>query len=276
MLTVNATSGTSTYNGVIQDTIPSIGGSGTVALTVQNGKLTLGGVNTYSGLTVISNGTLALALGGSISSSTAIALSNSTSVLDASAVGGFSLSAGHTLTGFGSIGGNLSAASSTIIPGTLGTVGTLTCSNNLTLSGNVTNDFDLSTSTSSGNDQIVVGGALNLSGVNTIQINPLTGIAGAGTYHLIVANSVSGTLGNLQLAGSPGTGLLAHLNVTATTVDLVVTVVAAPFVWHGDATLNQCGTSPRRIGAAMARRLFMLTAAEVLFKQHWFHELCGG
>jgi autotransporter-associated beta strand protein len=110
------------------------------------------------------------------------------------------------------------------------------------LNGGVTVNFDLSSAPASGNDQVLVGGALNLSGLNTIQISPLT-LCGVGTYRLFVCGSVSGTGANLQLAGSPGNGLNAALNVTGTEVDLVVTAVAPSFTWHGDGSLNQWDTS---------------------------------
>ncbi|HZL78297.1 MAG TPA: autotransporter-associated beta strand repeat-containing protein, partial [Candidatus Limnocylindrales bacterium] len=237
LLTVNATNGSSAFSGVIKDTLPS-GGSGVVALVVENGKQTLTGANTYSGSTTISNGTVVLGTGGSIASSTIILNGAGTSVLDATAVGGIALSSGYVLAASGGVGGNVTAANCLITPGTNGTVGTLTCSNNLSLNGGGTIHFDLSSSPASGNDQIVVGSALNLSGVNTIEISPLS-LLGAGTYKLFVCGSVSATLGNLSLTGSPGSGFTAVLSVTGTEVDLVVTAVAAPFVWRGDGSLNQ-------------------------------------
>ncbi len=234
-ITTNA-SGPSAFSGVIQDTLP--GGSGVLALALQGGKLTLTGANTYSGSTTVSNSTLVLGAGGSIASSTIILAGAGGSVLDASAVGGINLSSGAVLAASGGVNGNVTAANCLITPGTNGTVATLTCSNNLTLNGGVTVNFDLSSAPASGNDQVLVGGALNLSGLNTIQISPLT-LCGVGTYRLFVCGSVSGTGANLQLAGSPGNGLNAALNVTGTEVDLVVTAVAPSFTWHGDGSLNQ-------------------------------------
>ena len=230
-------SGPSAFSGVIQDTLPS-GGSGAVALTVQGGKLTLTGANTYSGPTTVSNSALVLGAGGSIASSTIILNGAGGSLLDASAVGGLTLSSGYVLAGSGSVNGNVTAANCLITPGTNGAAGTLTCANNLNLNGGVTVPFDLSSATASGNDQVVVGGALNLSGLNTLQITPLT-LLSVGTYKLFVCGSVSGTLANLQLTGSPGNGLNAALKVTSTEVDLVVTAVAAPLIWRGDGSLDQ-------------------------------------
>lgn len=69
-LTVGDYDQSATYGGVIQN---GAGGLGVVALTkIGGGKQTLTGANTYSGITTISNGTLALSGAGSIASSIAI------------------------------------------------------------------------------------------------------------------------------------------------------------------------------------------------------------
>ncbi len=234
--TVNATNGPSTFSGVIQNALP--GGSGVVALTVQNGTVFLTGPNTYSGATTISNGALVVAAGGSISASTSLVLATAASTLDVSA-SGLSLPSGHSLSGVGVVTGAVTAAGSLISPATNGTVGTLSFSNSLALTGGVTLHFDLSASPSFGNDQVLAAGDLNLSGVNTIEISPLTGSMGVGTYKLFSAGSVTGGLPNLNLVGSPGDGLTAALSVTGNEVDLVVSLSGAAFIWQGDGSLNQ-------------------------------------
>jgi len=233
----------STFSGAIQDTLP--GGSSTVALAVQGGTLTLTGANTFSGTTTISGGTLALGAGGSISNTPSIILSGAASIFDISAISGFGLPGGQTLSGIGAVAGNFSAANNLISPATNGVVGTLTFSNNLALNGGNTIVFDLATTPASGNDQILVAGALNLSGVNTLQINPLGGTLESGTYKLIQFGSLgSGGAANFQLAGSIGNGLQAALNVTATEVDLDVSPgVGSLLVWQGDGSANLWDTA---------------------------------
>jgi len=228
----------STFSGTIQDTLP--GGSSTVSLAIQNGRLTLNGVNTYSGATTINGGTLALGASGSISNTPAIILSSAASIFDVSAISGFSLSASQTVSGVGALNGNFSAANNLISPATNGTAGTLTFSNNLALSGSNTIVFDLSTTPASGNDQIVVAGGLILSGTNTLQINPLIGTLASGTYKLIQFGSLgSGGTTNFQLAGSIGNGLQAAINVTSGEVDLEVSPGAGSLlVWQGDGSAN--------------------------------------
>jgi autotransporter-associated beta strand protein len=229
----------SAFPGAIQDTLPA-GGSGTVALTIQGGRLTLTGANTYSGATTISGGTLALGASGSIANTPVIILSSAASIFDVSAISGFGLSGGQILSGVGAVNGNISAANNLISPATNGTVGTLTFSNNLALNGGNTIVLDLSTTPASGNDQIVVAGVLNASGVNTLQINPLGGTLVSGTYRLVKFGSLgSGGAANFQLAGSIGNGLQAAINVTATEVDLEVSPGAGSMlVWQGDGSAN--------------------------------------
>ncbi|MGD0259257.1 MAG: polysaccharide lyase family protein [Verrucomicrobiota bacterium] len=235
--------GSPAFSGSIQDTLP--GGSSTVALTIQGGKLTLNSANTYSGATTISGGTLALGAGGSISNTAAIVLSSASSIFDVSAINGFGLSGGQTFSGIGAVNGNLSAANNLISPATNGTVGTLTFSNNLALNGGNTIVFDLSTTPASGNDQIVVAGALTLSGVNTLQINPLGGTLVSGAYKLIKFGSLgSGGAANFQLGGFFGNGVEAAINVTATEVNLVVSPgVGSLLVWQGDGSANLWDTT---------------------------------
>ena len=102
-------------------------------------------------------------------------LSNAAAALDISGMGGFSLGSGpESLFGYGASTGNVTAANCPVSPGAIGIAGTLTFSNNLTLNGDVTNHFDLALDPGSGgNDLIVVGGALNVSGTNIIEVDPL-------------------------------------------------------------------------------------------------------
>ena len=117
---------------------------GTGALTKTGAsKITLTGANTYSGNTIISTGTLALGVGGSIGSSPTIIIANSTT-LDVSAIS-FSLGSSQTIvrnatSGSASVNGSMTLSSGSQISlqanGTSSTVGTLAVTGNLTLNGN--------------------------------------------------------------------------------------------------------------------------------------------
>jgi rhamnogalacturonan endolyase len=224
----------STYGGVIA------GGSQPIALNLLGGHLTLSGQNNYAGSLFVNSGTLALSGAGSVFTGPAIVLNNSSAVLDLTGMNNLTLGAGQSLSGYGTVTGNVAAANCQLTPGTNGGGGTLTLSGNLTLGGGVTNQFDLLFDpAAAGNDQIIVSGALNLTGLNTVRINPLNGTLSAGTYHLIVSGSVgSGGAGNFQILTAPGSGLQAAISVTATGVDLVVTQSSERIVWLGDGAAN--------------------------------------
>jgi autotransporter-associated beta strand protein len=229
ILTLGANNGSGNFLGTIAN------GAGTVALTkTGTGTATLT-TNTYTGITTISGGTLALNAGGSLASSS-ISLAGGTK-LDVSAVaGGLALTGSQTLTGSGVVTGSVSTASGTVITvAALGTAGTLSFSNNLALTSSVLN-FDLSTNLVAGggtNDLIqLAGGTLTLSGVTTVNVS---GSLVAGNYTLIQgASSISGGPGNFAL----GTTLRQAVSFDTTTVPgsvLMVVGVGTPasLVWSG-------------------------------------------
>ena len=165
---------------------------GAMALNKTNtGTLTLNNTNGYTGNTTVSNGTLLVH-----------------GTLTASAV---TVRSSGTVGGNGRLGNSLTALSgSTLTPGNgIGSPGTLTVSNTLTLSGGVTNRFDLSddpTAAVKTNDVIRVSGNLNLTGVNVLKFTLLDGLPGNGVYTLITySGALSGSLANFSLSGISGT-----------------------------------------------------------------------
>lgn len=134
------------------------------------GTLTLNGTNTYSGITMITNGTLALGSAGSIANSSAI-VNNGT--LDVSALsGGFSLGSSQTISGSGSITGVMNVTG-TLSPGN--SPGTLATGSQTWLDGGDYN-WQLANATGAagtGYDTISITGALNLSSLtdNGFNIN---------------------------------------------------------------------------------------------------------
>ena len=122
-----------------------------------SGTLTLSGANTFTGDTTVSNGTLALGVGGSLASSNIVITSGAT--LDVSAIS-FTLGAGQNLLGSGTNVGAVSAASGAkVFAGTDGGIGTNTFTGNLTFASGASAQFDLSSTAGGANDQMVLNGA---------------------------------------------------------------------------------------------------------------------
>ncbi len=209
VLTVNGSTA-STFNGTMQDG----SGGGSLGLVVGgSGGLTLSGSNnTYTGnTTILSGGKLALsAASNNISGSKTILVNGGGTLSLTGVTGGFTLAAGQTLTGNGTITGTLGVGSSAVLnPGTAG-VGTLT-TDGLTLSPNATVNLDFG---SSNNDLVVVNnsGGLVINGTaGTVNLNLLNAANGgtpfltAGTYDLFqYSGSIGGTgLGALTDANAP-------------------------------------------------------------------------
>ncbi|HEY1790192.1 MAG TPA: autotransporter-associated beta strand repeat-containing protein, partial [Verrucomicrobiae bacterium] len=224
-----------TFSGVIQNS------GGALTLVIGGGTLTLSGADTYSGATLINRGTLALSGSGSIAASTNINVASG-AILNVSGLGSglFTLSSVQSLSGIGTVQGNVADNSGTmILPGGNGTIGTLTVSGNLTLGGNGRGivSLDLTTNTTAGgiyNDLVVVGGALNVAGPTTVNLNYLDGLPSIGAYTLFQYTSFSGNVANLIVP--PGFAVVN--NTSANAIQLLVTHVPGNLTWKGDGTAN--------------------------------------
>ncbi|HTW94617.1 MAG TPA: sigma-70 family RNA polymerase sigma factor [Tepidisphaeraceae bacterium] len=145
----------------------AISGAGSLR-QIGEGTLTLSGIDTYSGGTLIDSGELSV---------TGSLLATSDVVLD----GG--LLAGNTAPGDGV--GNVLLENGAISPGTAtAAIGTLNLSSLYASAGTL--DFSVAAGVSS---TLNVAGMADFSGVTTIQITP----AGVGSYTLLTAESLAGT-----------------------------------------------------------------------------------
>jgi autotransporter-associated beta strand protein len=182
---------------------------------VGSGTLTLTGNSTHAGSTTVSSGSLTIT--GSFSSSPV------------------TVASGGALRGTGFLGGGVTVQSGgNILPGILnGQAGTLTVSNNLTLTApNLF--FDLSSSPIGVNDEIVMqGGSLAMSGVNNFIFYPINGVYGAGTYNLI--GGASGSSGGGTFASNLPSNTRQNFTFQnpSSGVQLVVTGNAGSLVWQG-------------------------------------------
>jgi len=152
----------------------------------------------------------------------------------------FTLASGGSLVGGGNVNGSVIASSgSVIVPGAIGTVGTLSITNDLTLSGQSLN-FDLRNDLTEGggiNDEILVGGSLTLTGGEKIYLNYLDGQLAAGTYTLVRYGS--GFSGSFSL-GANYPNVTLDQTSTPGAIRLVVSggSVANNLIWKGDGSAN--------------------------------------
>ena len=209
-------------NGIISES------GGSFGLTKTNvGSYSLAGVNTYSGTTLVAQGTLILVDDGSIAQSKLINI----------AVGGtfdasqrtdqtLALAAGQTLSGFGTVLGTAATVSgSTVAPGSPTSIGTLTFANSPTLAG--TNLMKLDRTAGATNDMLSVNGALVEGGTLTISL--LGGTFAAGdTFTLFKATGgITGSFTVTNLPVIPGLGWVTT-NLANGVLSLVVTVNPNP------------------------------------------------
>jgi len=146
-----------------------------------SGHTTLGGATTYTGKTIISGGTLAIA--NSIANSPEILLSNN-ATLDVSALGSgtFTVGSAQTLSGSGIISGDGKVV--TVVNGTMNPDGELTFTNGLTVSPNATLKY------TTDDTVIVMGGMLTLG--TDVKLD----LSGVGYYTLF--NYAGATLSGID------------------------------------------------------------------------------
>jgi autotransporter-associated beta strand protein len=254
--TVDNLAGTATYTLTVGNNATNSGGSfggsiqnssGTVALSkVNTNTFTLTGTSTYTGITTINAGTLALGASASISSPTVNILPGA--VLDDSAItGGLPFGSSQTL-----VGGRTTNGGPNDIVGTLnsggaitiykpGLAGTLNVSGGLTLSGGSIS-FDLGGTNTPGagtNDIIFIHGPLSLSGTTTLQLNPYAGAyAASGSTYTLISNStmtVSGSAANLAADVPRGVTAIFDTTTQPGSVLLGITGTFSPatLIWNG-------------------------------------------
>jgi fibronectin-binding autotransporter adhesin len=186
------------------------GNNSTAITKVGTGTWTLSGTNSYGGVTVVSNGVLALNGSGSLTVTPSITVvSNAYLDVSARTDGALTLNSGQTLNGDGAIRGSVIASSGSIIdPGPApGVISTFTITNSLQLqSGSTINmDLDWYQFLGSGTNDFIAGvasvtygGTLNLN-IDSIETNSV--------FKLFSANSYSGAFDALNPAIPPFTGL---------------------------------------------------------------------
>lgn len=197
------------YSGIIAD-----GATGMSLTKAGTGSQTLGGINSYTGATTISAGTLILAANGSISSSSGINLgtSGSQGTLDVTAkTGGYTIGASQTLSGYGSVllaSGKTLTVSGNLAPGN--STGIVTIGGNLSLASSSTTTMELASSAlgaGSGFDQIALSGtglSLTYGGALVIDVSLATQ---TGSYQLFTGFATqTGTFSSITFSQAEAAG----------------------------------------------------------------------
>ncbi len=240
-LTLGDGDASAVFGGIVED---NGGTGGTLSLTkIGAGTQTLAGVNTYTGNTTISNGTLALSGSGSIASPELIVASGATfdvcGLLNTNViVNGFTniflLASGQTLS---------NSSSTAIIKGSVNSgSGTLS----LTYNGSMPSFT-------------VANGTLTLSAGTVLKVNNTGSALGVGTYTLIgtnISGVVAGTVPSSYTVGGNGvlgTCLSSLAIISSNTLDLVVSTVLGSTIINpavngsGNPTFSGTGGSPNYI-----------------------------
>ena len=231
----NVTGGTLTVSAPVVDN-PTDGNIGSLNKTGA-GNMILSAVNTYTGATTVSAGTLTVGSTGVLGNS-AIATTGTGTFAVAAGTGAVSL--GNT--GTTGAGASLTVASGTafsMVDGSAGGAANLVqeasfAGPGLTLNGGSLN-FEMDATSA---DKLAVTGAASLSGTTPVNIIPL-GTLGAGTYDLITAASGLDTGGSLVF-GSTGTttqtlvsGTNSYLMTLNNSAGVESVTVGAPVVVSG-------------------------------------------
>ncbi|MHB8570955.1 MAG: beta strand repeat-containing protein, partial [Metallibacterium sp.] len=210
-----------------------IGGSGSFE-QMGTGTTILNGVNSYTGGTTVSAGTLEI---------------GDATHGNASIAGDVTVDSGGTLRGHGTIGGNALIDSGGILaPG--GSIGTLTVAGNLTAAQGSLLDYSFGAPAASNpfsnfgtGDSVSVGGNLSLNGA-TLNVTDAGGM-GAGLYNLFTyGGSLSETNGGIALGTTPTGSTLSIQNLSSQKqINLIDSTGLTLNFWNanGQASATQLG-----------------------------------
>jgi autotransporter-associated beta strand protein len=219
---------------------------------VGTGKLTLTGNSAYTGITTISNGTLALAGGGNLAGTPSITVLSGATFDVSARDTELSLDMTKTLAGGGAVVGNVSVVGGTVSPGP--GIATLTFNGNLTLGGLATNRFRIGHSS---NGALQINGDLSVTDPVLFSVVPTGPVIGNGSYVLAKwTGAFNGDTASVQLESLPQTGTIGLVvDTAAKEIRLEVSGVAgaANLVWKGDGTANAWDlTTPNWLVGAVA------------------------
>lgn len=209
------------------------------------GALILNGTNSFTGATVVAEGTLALGAA-SAQIGTSVFDVKSNAVLDATAlVGGLPLATNQMLAGSGVVLGDVSALAGAILaPGGSAGAGTLTLSNDFVLNGGAMLRFDLAGTETTGdgtNDLLLISGDLVLSGAIRVDFSFLDALpVSPGNYTLIrYTGALVGGATNFTAANASNRLAFAFDDTTPGEIHVLISGSPTNLVWLGDGVQNR-------------------------------------
>lgn len=226
---------------------------------IGQGRVTLAGVNTYTGSTIVSGGTLVLDTTGSVANSPLVQVGSvatldviaqpgsytvpagQTLQVDGSLIGNVTVPVGATLAGSGIIPGTALVNGGSITPGKLDVPRTLTVSN-LSLSDSaLTFELDAPTTIGGNVNDLIAVNQLAVPGTNTIKIVPLgslNNVGGQYTLFTYAGPTLPSSVTNNFILTSDTRYTFSFVDPATTPGALVITVVGGQngLVWQGGVT----------------------------------------
>lgn len=189
--------------------------------TSGNGTVHLNAANTYTGSTSVTSGRLVLGSGGSITSSSSIAV-GSAGTLDVSAVSGFSLSSGQTLTGVGTVAGDVSVGAGVLAIGS--SPGTMTFEDDLAFTLSSVANFEIN-ALGAGNYDLALGlgNDQTVTFDGTLNVAFLDGFGTVGSFQIFDFENYVGDFDSVFFSG-----LASGYNATFDSLTGTVSVVPEP------------------------------------------------
>ena len=185
-----------TVGSVINDS----GGTTNLLKDSSGSTTTLAAVNTYTGTTSVTAGTLAIASGGSTHASSAVTVSNAGSalVVNGTVNGTLLANASTTLSGTGTVNG-AATVNGNLTPGNSG-VGLLSFGSSLAMASSTATTMEINGTGLSNHDSIDINGALTYEGALELAIGATFG-NGSYTFDLFDITSQSGSFDSMTLTG---------------------------------------------------------------------------
>jgi autotransporter-associated beta strand protein len=207
-------------------------GSQYCTLDIGGTSLTVNGPLSGNGILYMQGSSAPLILNGSAAGFTGGAyIPGGSLVLNTTIGSGVTNTSAASLSGTGTVNNGAADIAGPFNPGPIGAAGTFTANAGLILEPSATFTVDLSSTTGGTNDLVAINGNLTVNG-NNINVNPITGLLGAGTYTIMTyTGSLIGSFGTAQTISTSRYSISINTS-TPGQVQLVVTGHPHGLTWN--------------------------------------------